>query len=86
MASALFGAIDAVLDLGALWFAGRADCADLGLLSVLTNFVPNMGFVLGVVPPALLALLDHGWQFVPGPLEALLAVAATLLARAVFVD
>src|SRR3712207_9123323 len=26
-----------------------------------TNYVPNIGFVLGLVPPAILALLDGGW-------------------------
>ncbi len=30
------------------------------LLSFLTNFIPNVGFLLGIVPPALLALLDSG--------------------------
>ena len=31
-----------------------------GLLSFLTNFIPNIGFIIGLVPPALLALLDGG--------------------------
>jgi len=31
-----------------------------GLLSFVTNFVPNIGFLVGLVPPALLALLDGG--------------------------
>jgi predicted PurR-regulated permease PerM len=31
-----------------------------GLLSFITNYVPNIGFVLGLVPPAILALLDGG--------------------------
>ncbi|HLM07752.1 MAG TPA: AI-2E family transporter, partial [Blastococcus sp.] len=31
-----------------------------GLLSFLTNFIPNIGFVIGLVPPALLALLEGG--------------------------
>jgi predicted PurR-regulated permease PerM len=26
----------------------------------LTNFIPNIGFIIGLVPPALLALLDGG--------------------------
>jgi AI-2 transport protein TqsA len=33
-----------------------------GLLAFITNYVPNIGFVLGLIPPALLALLDDGWQ------------------------
>jgi AI-2 transport protein TqsA len=31
-----------------------------GLLSFITNYVPNIGFVLGVAPPALLGLLEGG--------------------------
>ena len=33
-----------------------------GLLAFVTNYVPNIGFVLGVVPPALLGLLAGGWS------------------------
>jgi predicted PurR-regulated permease PerM len=60
--SALFGGIVAVLDSAALWLIGVPLALTWGLLSFLTNFVPNIGFVLGVIPPALLALLDAGWQ------------------------
>jgi predicted PurR-regulated permease PerM len=31
-----------------------------GLLSFITNYIPNVGFVLGLLPPALLALLQGG--------------------------
>ena len=31
-----------------------------GLLSFITNYIPNVGFILGLVPPALLALLQGG--------------------------
>jgi AI-2 transport protein TqsA len=40
-----------------------------GLLSFITNYIPNIGFVIGLVPPALLALLDGGWQ----PMVAVIA-------------
>jgi predicted PurR-regulated permease PerM len=33
-----------------------------GLLSDVTNYIPNIGFVIGLVPPALLALLEGGPQ------------------------
>jgi predicted PurR-regulated permease PerM len=59
--TALFGAIVAVLDTGALWILGIPLPLLWGLFSFLTNFIPNIGFVVGVIPPALLALLDHGW-------------------------
>ena len=32
----------------------------MGLLSFITNYIPNIGFVLGLIPPALLALLQGG--------------------------
>ena len=32
----------------------------MGLLSFITNYIPNIGFVLGLLPPALLALLQGG--------------------------
>jgi predicted PurR-regulated permease PerM len=30
------------------------------VLAFVTNFIPNIGFVIGVIPPALIALLDSG--------------------------
>jgi len=59
--TALFGAIVAVLDTGALWLLGVPLPLVWGLFSFITNFIPNIGFVIGVIPPALLALLDEGW-------------------------
>jgi predicted PurR-regulated permease PerM len=59
--TALFGAIVAVLDTSALWLLGVPLPLVWGLFSFLTNFIPNIGFVVGVIPPALLALLDGGW-------------------------
>jgi predicted PurR-regulated permease PerM len=59
--TALFGAIVAVLDTGALWLLGVPLPLVWGLFSFITNFIPNIGFVIGVAPPALLALLDDGW-------------------------
>ena len=31
-----------------------------GVLAFVTNYIPNIGFVLGLIPPALIALLDGG--------------------------
>lgn len=28
----------------------------------ITNYIPNIGFVVGVIPPMLIGLLDSGWQ------------------------
>jgi predicted PurR-regulated permease PerM len=33
-----------------------------GLLAAACNFIPYVGFLIGLVPPALLALLTQGWQ------------------------
>ena len=32
-----------------------------GVLAFVTNFVPNIGFIIGLVPPAILGLLQGGW-------------------------
>ncbi|NMM85821.1 AI-2E family transporter [Rhodococcus sp. SRB_17] len=58
--STVFGAIVAVLDTGLLWALGIPLPVLWGLLSFITNYIPNIGFVLGLVPPALLALLQGG--------------------------
>jgi predicted PurR-regulated permease PerM len=60
--TALFGAIVGVLDAGALWLIGVPLPIVWGFFSFITNFIPNIGFVIGIIPPALLALLDAGWE------------------------
>jgi predicted PurR-regulated permease PerM len=60
--TALFGAIVGALDSGALWLLGVPLPLVWGFFSFITNFIPNIGFVIGIIPPALLALLDSGWQ------------------------
>jgi len=59
--STVFGGIVAVGDGIALAIIGIPLPVVWGLLSFVTNYVPNIGFVLGLVPPAILALLDGGW-------------------------
>ncbi|MBF6095122.1 AI-2E family transporter [Nocardia cyriacigeorgica] len=58
--STVFGVIVAVLDGGALWLLGVPLPVLWAVLSFITNYIPNIGFVIGLVPPALLALLDGG--------------------------
>ncbi|MEE2032233.1 AI-2E family transporter [Rhodococcus chondri] len=58
--STVFGLIVAVIDAGALWLMGIPLPILWGLLSFVTNYIPNVGFVIGLIPPALLALLDGG--------------------------
>lgn len=58
----VFGFIVAVLDTIALLVIGVPVALLWGLLSFVTNYIPNVGFILGLIPPALLALLAGGWQ------------------------
>ncbi len=64
----IFGAIVAAMDVVALAIIGVPLFWVWGIIAFVTNFIPNVGFVLGVIPPALLALLDAG------PVEALVVV------------
>lgn len=128
--TSVFGLIVAVLDTWALMILTVPLAAVWGVFSFLTNYIPNVGFVIGLVPPTLLALLEHGprsaltvvvvysvlnfviqsliqpkvagdavgltptvsfvsllfWTWILGPLGALLALPASLLAKAVLVD
>lgn len=58
----IFGLIIAVIDAIALALLGIPLAVLWGLLSFVTNYIPNIGFLMGVVPPAVLALLVGGWQ------------------------
>ncbi|MGC5224611.1 AI-2E family transporter [Micromonospora sp. DT81.3] len=59
--NASFGAVVAIVDGLALWALGIPVPAVWAILAFVTNFVPNIGFVLGLIPPALLALVVGGW-------------------------
>jgi predicted PurR-regulated permease PerM len=56
----VFGFIVAVLDVIALVIIGVPLFLTWGVLAFVTNYIPNIGFILGVIPPALIALLDGG--------------------------
>jgi len=128
--SAIFGLVVAVLDGVALYLMGVPGAFVWLVLAFVTNFIPNIGFVIGLVPPALIALLEGGpglmlavivvycvlnfviqsviqprvvggsvgltptltflslvfWAWALGPVGALLAVPASLLAKAVLVE
>jgi len=58
--STIFGLIVAVLDTIALALIGVPLPVVWGLFSFITNYVPNIGFVIGLIPPALLGLLEGG--------------------------
>ena len=60
LVSTIFGLIVAVLDVVALGILGVPMAVTWGVLSFITNYIPNIGFFIGLVPPALLALVDSG--------------------------
>jgi AI-2 transport protein TqsA len=74
LVSTVFGAIVAVGDWIALAIIGVPAAGLWGLLAFVTNYVPAIGFVLGVVPPAILGLLAGGW----GELIAIVVVYSLL--------
>ena len=56
----VFGLLVAAVDASALWLLGVPLPLAWGLLSFVTNYIPNIGFFLGLLPPVLLALLVGG--------------------------
>lgn len=58
----IFGIIVAVIDVFALNFLGVPLAVTWGLWAFITNYIPNIGFVLGVIPPMIMGLADSGWQ------------------------
>src|SRR3712207_2697544 len=71
----VFGFAVAVVDAVGLVILGVPLALLWGLVSFLTNYVPNIGFFLGLAPPTLLALL------VSGPGTALLVVVLYSVAK-----
>jgi AI-2 transport protein TqsA len=54
----IFGAIVAVCDFIALWILDIRYAWLWALLAFITNYIPNIGFIIGLVPPTIIALLD----------------------------
>ncbi|HET9138995.1 AI-2E family transporter [Actinophytocola sp.] len=59
--STVFGLVVAVLDTIGLALLGIPLPVLWGLLAFITNYIPNVGFIIGLLPPALLGLLEGGW-------------------------
>ena len=74
LVTTVFGFIVAVLDTIALAIMGIPLAITWGLLAFVTNYIPNVGFILGVIPPALLGLLTGG----PGLMVAVIVVYCVL--------
>jgi predicted PurR-regulated permease PerM len=60
LVSTVFGLIVGVLDGVALAIIGVPLPVLWAVLAFITNYIPNIGFLIGLVPPALLALLTLG--------------------------
>jgi len=58
----IFGAGVALCDFVALTILDVPYAWLWGLLAFITNYIPNVGFIVGLLPPALIALLDQGPQ------------------------
>jgi AI-2 transport protein TqsA len=54
----IFGAIVAFCDVIALWILDIRFAWLWGLLAFITNYIPNIGFLIGLVPPTIIALLE----------------------------
>ena len=54
----VFGLIVAFCDLIALWILDIRYAWLWALLAFITNYIPNIGFIIGLVPPTIIALLD----------------------------
>jgi predicted PurR-regulated permease PerM len=55
------GLLAAALDVGLLLMLGVDFAVMWGIFSFFLSFVPNVGFILALIPPTVLALLEHGW-------------------------
>ncbi|KAF2415435.1 AI-2E family transporter [Microbacterium sp. B35-30] len=66
----VFGFAVAVIDAVALLILGIPGAFVWGVLAFVTSFIPNVGFLIGMIPPALIALLEGG----PGLMIAVIAI------------
>jgi AI-2 transport protein TqsA len=76
--NASFGAVVAIIDGLALWALGIPAPAVWAILAFVTNFIPNIGFVIGLIPPALLALVVGGWPLMLAVIAVYCVVNVTL--------
>lgn len=57
---AIFGLVIAALQTLLMLVMGVDFAVQWGVLSFIGNFIPNVGFIIGLVPPAIIALLELG--------------------------
>ena len=61
LVTTVFGLIVAGFDWVALIIIGVPLAGVWALFSFLTNYIPNIGFIVGLLPPAMLAFFQDGW-------------------------
>lgn len=76
--NAIFGLIVAAIDGIALWAMSIPGALVWAILAFVTNFIPNIGFVLGLIPSMLLALVIGGWPLMVAVIVIYSVVNATL--------
>ncbi|MEW1962579.1 AI-2E family transporter [Microbacterium sp. NPDC077644] len=76
--NAAFGAIVAIIDGLALWWMGVPAPIVWAILAFVTNFIPNVGFILGLVPPAILAYAVGDWPLLLGVIAVYCVVNVVL--------
>ena len=76
--SATFGGIVAVIDGLALFWLGIPAAVVWAILAFVTNFIPNIGFVIGLIPPLILGFVTGGWQLALAVLVIYCLVNVTL--------
>ncbi len=72
--STVFGLIVAVIDTVVLWAMGIPVPLLWGLLAFVTNYIPNIGFIIGLVPVAVLGLLEGGVGLMLGVIAVYCAI------------
>ena len=61
LVATVFGGVVALADVAILYWLEIPDPWIWGLLAFLTGYIPNVGFVIGLIPVSVLALLQGGW-------------------------
>jgi predicted PurR-regulated permease PerM len=56
----VFGVVIAAIQTVAMLLMGVDFAVAWGVLAVITNYIPNVGFVLGLIPPVAVTLLEKG--------------------------
>ena len=78
LVSSIFGLIVAVFNYVVLRYLDVPLPVAWALFSFITNYIPNLGFVIGVIPPALIGLLDSGWVTMVWVIVAYSLINATI--------